>query len=55
MIEKEGIAFAKQLIEQIEKNVELLEKAKENNDPREFNEIKKKSFKLYEELGKLIK
>lgn len=46
--------FVKQLLEKLEKNILKLEKAKEDNDPREFNEIKKECFKIHEEIGKLL-
>lgn len=54
-MDKEAIGFVKQLIEKVEKNVKKLEDAKENNDPRLFNDMKKKCFDLQNEIGKLIK
>lgn len=46
--------FVKQLLGKLEENVAKLEKAKSDNDPRSFNEIKKECFKIHEEIEKLI-
>lgn len=53
-MERESIAFVKQLITKLEKNVAALEKAKKDNDPRLFNELKKTSFDIHQEIEKLI-
>lgn len=54
-MEKESITFVNQLIGKLEENTKKLEQAKNDNDPRSFNQIKRDSFKIHEELGKLIK
>jgi hypothetical protein len=54
-MERESISFVKQLLDELESNLNQLEKAKKDNDPREFNEIKKKTFDIEKELGNLIK
>jgi len=54
-MERESIAFVKQLLEKLEKTVALLEVAKKENDPRKFNELKKSSFDIHQEIEKLIK
>lgn len=53
-MEQEKIPFIKQLLGKLEDNIRKLEKAKEDNDPRSFNEIKKNSFDIHEEINKLI-
>ena len=53
-MEKESIDFIEQLLRKLKTNISKLEKAKENNDPREFNEIKKDSFNTNTEIDKLI-
>jgi len=52
---KDAIIFMKQLISKLEENVKKLEKAKENNDPREFNDLKKQCFDIQKEMEKMIK
>jgi hypothetical protein len=54
-MERESISFVNQLLEKLEANVAKLEKAKKDNDPRAFNEIKKNSFDIHAEIEKLIK
>ena len=50
----EATPFLRQLIEKLERNVSKLEEAKNNNDPRGFNEIKKDCFKIHEDIEKLL-
>lgn len=53
-MENDAIPFVKQLVEKLEENVKNLEAAKKDNDPREFNELKKNSFDIHEEIEKLL-
>lgn len=53
-MKEDGIIFVKQLLEKLEDNVKKLEKAKEDNEPREFNELKKKSFDIHKEIEGLL-
>ena len=54
-MEKESIDFIEQLLRKLKDNISKLEKAKKDNDPRLFNEIKKDSFNTNNEIDKLIK
>jgi len=53
-MEKESITFIKQLLVKLEKNIAMLEKAKKDNDPRQFNELKKTSFDIHKEIERLL-
>jgi hypothetical protein len=53
-MKEEAIVFVKQLLNKLEQNVSLLEGAKEENDPRSFNDYKKNSFDVHQEIEKLI-
>ncbi|NCN51475.1 hypothetical protein GW931_00485 [archaeon] len=53
-MEKEAITFARQLLEKFDANIKKLEEAKEDNDPVGFNEIKKNSFDIHQEIQKLL-
>lgn len=53
-MEEDGIVFIKQLLLKFEKNIDKLEKAKENNEPRKFNELKKESFDIHKEIAGLL-
>ena len=54
-MEKESISFVKQLLDELNSNLTQLEKARKENDPRAFNQVKKKAFDIEKELEKLIK
>lgn len=54
-MEEEKITFIKQMLKSLEKNIKELEVLKKNNDPRKFNEVKKDSFNIHEEISKIIK
>ncbi|MDA3836548.1 MAG: hypothetical protein PF542_02910 [Nanoarchaeota archaeon] len=54
-MEIETIEFIKQLLDKMDKNVDKLEVARNENDPRTFNNLKKNSFDIHEEIRKLIK
>jgi len=54
-MEEEKIVFVKQMLKSLEKNIKELETLKKNNDPRKFNEVKKDSFNIHEEISKMIK
>ncbi len=53
-MEKEKLDFIEQFLNELEGYVNELEKAKKENDPKQFNEIKKKSYHVNEEIKKLI-
>jgi hypothetical protein len=54
-MEKDAIVFVKQLVESLEVNLKKLEKAKKDNDPREFNDLKKKCFDIQKQIEDLVK
>ena len=54
-MEKEKIIFIKQMLNSLENKIKELETLKKNNDPRRFNEVKKDSFNIHEEISKIIK
>ena len=53
-MEKESIHFVEQLLAKLKTNISKLEKAKKENDPRGFNEIKRTCFDINNEIEKLI-
>lgn len=53
-MKEEGIIFVKQLLEKLEGNVKELEEKREDNEPREFNELKKKSFDIHKKIEELL-
>ena len=54
-MKEENLIFVKQLINSLNKKLKDLAKAKEENDPRKFNDLKKVCLKLNEQIGDLIK
>jgi hypothetical protein len=54
-MEKEAIVFVKQLINSLERKLGDLGKAKEENDPRGFNDLKKECFEIQRQIEDLIK
>ncbi|MBN2880420.1 hypothetical protein JXM83_00035 [Candidatus Woesearchaeota archaeon] len=53
-MKSEVAPFVKQLLGKLEENVAKLEKTKEDNNPRAFNDVKKECFKIHEEIEKLL-
>ena len=54
-MKEEKIIFVKQMINSLTKKLEDLSKAREENDPNKFNDLKKDCIKLNEQIGDLIK
>lgn len=52
---KDAIIFMKQFINKLEENVKKLEKAKKDNDPRGFSDLKKECFDIQKQMEKLMK
>ena len=53
-MKEDGIVFVKQLLVKLEGNIVKLEKAKKDNEPRVFNELKKESFDIHKEIEGLL-
>ncbi len=54
-MKEENLIFVKQLINSLDKKLKNLANAKEENDPKKFNDLKKECLKLNEQIGNLIK
>jgi hypothetical protein len=54
-MKEENIVFIKQLLNSLENKLEELNKAKEDNDPKKFSELKKEILKINNQIGNLIK
>lgn len=54
-MEEDAITFVKQMIRLLERDLEKLFKAKEENDPRKFNDIKKRCMDTQKQIEDLIK
>jgi len=54
-MKEEKILFVKQLLNSLSKKLKELNKAKEDNEPKKFNNLKKETIKINNQIGNLIK
>jgi uncharacterized membrane protein (DUF106 family) len=50
----DAINFLKQMLNELDEELNELERARDNNDPRKFSKIKKKCFDINKEISNLI-
>jgi len=54
-MKEENILFVKQLLNSLNDKLKELNKAKEDNEPKKFSDLKNETIKINNQIGNLIK